>query len=214
MTHWWKDFNLATPSLGPHLPLTDAQKTIPITEVSGVGYVSGVLPSGESGFLDDLQHRSVNGPVDSLGSGINHLFPFPQKTTVNALKYPSGDFYSELYSTFFSDQFTPEWWEESGILNTYGPTPHIADLVEDVLPKVGSGTIHPSGFQSPFSNAPESKVNSINDFTVFNPYIHHKGLPSTSKPGAAIFIPYLSTYKVSIDWDAYGRINGYNRNLK
>jgi len=207
MTHWWKDFYLAIPTgtMGPFLPLTPNQQAMP---------VSGVLPSGESGFLDDLQHRSGNGSVGSFGSGINYPFPFPNVATANALKYPSGDFYAELYSSFFSNRFTPEWWEESGILNTYGPTPHIANLVEDARPKVGSGTLHPRGFQSPFSNAPRSKVNSINDFTIFNPYIHHKGLPSTSAPGVAIFIPFLSTYKVSIDWDAYGRVNGYNRNLK
>jgi hypothetical protein len=212
MTHWWKDFNLTTPILGPLLPLTSGQQAMPI---------SGVLPSGEAGFFDLQQDRTLHPTAGGLfppiagdvGSGINYPFPSPNVTTADALKYSSGDFYSELYSSFFSNQFTPEWWEESGILNTYGPTPYIADLVEDARPKVGSGTLHPRGFQSPFSNAPRSKVNSINDFTIFNPYIHHKGLPSTSAPGVAIFIPFLSTYKVSIDWDAYGRVNGYNRNL-
>jgi hypothetical protein len=205
MTHWWKDFNLAIPSgtMGPWLPLTANQQEMPI---------SGVLPSGEVGFFDFRQDRAVNPTPWSNGSGINSPFPFPNVNTIDEHKYPMNDFYSSFYAQYFASQFSDEWWAVSGILNTYGASE--GNLVDDRRPKSGKGSIHPYGFQSPFSNAPASKVNSINDFTVFNSYIHHKRLPSTNVEGGVIAIPYVSSYRASIDWDAYGRDNGYNRDYK
>lgn len=214
MSHWWNDFNLASPSLGPPLPLTSGQRVMP---------TSGILPSGEAGFFDNEQDRSLNPTIglgvdnsEKVGSGINYPFPYPNTETLDKFKYPSGDFYSEFYASGFLEQFSSGWWEESGIFKTYGPTPHRGELVDDQWPKSGSGIAHPYGLQSPFSNAPRSKENSINDFTVFNPYIHHEKVPSTfsTENSNSLQIPYLSTYKVSIDWDAYGQIsaNVYNTN--
>lgn len=212
MSHWWYDFNLADPSLGPFLPLSSGQQA---------QLISGILPSGEAGFFDYTQDRSLNPTTgfgvedpDAVGSGINHPFPYPNKDTLDQFKYPSGDFYSALYAQIFPEQFSDAWWEVSGIFKTYGPIPHLDELVDDQRPKSGSGVVHPHGLQGPFSNAPSSKEDSINDFTVFNPYIHHELMPSNSMGGQTIRIPYVSTYRVSIDWDAYGQINGYNRNYR
>jgi hypothetical protein len=173
---------------------------------------SGVLPSGEVGFFDFRQDRAVNPFPWSNGSGINYPFPFPNVNTIDEYKYPTSDFYSAFYAQYFANQFSDEWWEESGILNTYGASD--GSLVDDRRPKSGRGSIHPYGFQSPFSNAPASKVNSINDFTVFNSYIHHKRLPSTSDEGLVIAIPYISSYSDAVDWDSYGQDNGYNSDYK
>ena len=67
MSHWWYDFNLADPSLGPSLPLTSGQQAMP---------TSGILPSGEAGFFDNAQDRSLNPTTgfgvedsDAVGSG-------------------------------------------------------------------------------------------------------------------------------------------------
>ena len=64
--------------------------------------------------------------------------------------------------------------DESGIYKT-----HPADL--DLVEK--TGVFHYNNLERVFSNAPESRMVSITDFTIYNPYMHHEG---------GVSIPYVS----------------------
>ena len=64
--------------------------------------------------------------------------------------------------------------DESGIYKTYS-----ADL--DLVEK--TGVFHYNNLESVLSNAPESRMVSITDFTVYNPYMHHED---------GVSIPYVS----------------------
>lgn len=83
----------------------------------------------------------------------------------------------------------------SGAYITYGP--------EDLLPAdqdQESGIFNFYGKYNQFSSASVSEIFQINDFTIFNPYIHYDKLIDynseyiTEPP---VLIPYLSDYKIS-----------------
>ena len=172
MTHEWKDF----PD-GPSLPLSREQQA---------QLVSGVMPSGEEHFFDRGQDRSVN-PLNpgtqtgwTAGSGINYPYPHPNPDTPD-----SESFLSQENPADFPDRFTDEWWEASGIFKTY-PASDPPD----------SGVVFtPNKLNIPFSNAQDVKLRQIDDFTIFNNYIHHYRLTSMGAP--PIEIPYISDYFIS-----------------
>ena len=166
--------------LGPKLPLSD--------EARKQG-VSGVLPSGESNGLDLAQQ----------GSGINRPFPYPNTNTPDNKAFPSGHSRSQ-----FPDQFSDDWWAASGIVKTYGP-------VEGALVDQSreSGIFHFDELFSQFSNAQNVAARQIDDFTIFNMYIHHERLPSNAIAGNLIEIPFVSTYRTSIDFNAYNGWQGF-----
>jgi hypothetical protein len=166
--------------LGPQLPLTPQQR---------VQMVSGVLPSGESNGFD---FRQVN---------INEPFPYPNLSTPNDLAFTSG-----TNRGMFPDQFSNDWWDASGIIKTYGPDQDA--LVDE---ERESGIFHFNEFLSQFSNAVDSDTKEIEDFTIFNDYIHHERYPSNrSRPlPPPIRIPYISTYRVAIDFNAYNGWVGF-----
>lgn len=179
----WSDF--AAISGGPILPLTENQKTIP---------VSGVLPSGESGLLDDVQSRKVRGESPQhVNSGINVPYPYPNLTTAREYAYTSDD------NTV--GKFSDAWWEASGIIKTY---PADDGLLVDRNRQ--SGILHYNGPSGRFSNGEQVKSNQVMDFTLFNNYIHHELMPSNATNGEAIEIPYVSTFRPYIDWNPYKRI--------
>lgn len=184
--------------LGPFLPLTDEQRTQPI---------SGVLPSGEAGAFDISQSHAVraetkryiasgirsgsgiiivSGISTYIGSGINFPYPYPDTITEREYAYTSDD-----YST---GKFSDEWWDTSGIIKTYPSN-------DGILCDEGrqSGILHYNGASGAFSNAQKVQSKQIEDFTIFNPYIHHERVNDN-----IISIPYVSTYKLSIDWNPYG----------
>jgi hypothetical protein len=148
---------------------------------------SGVLPSGEGGGFDFRQ------------SGINHPFPYPYTDTPDEFAFPDGATRAD-----FPDQFSSGWWDASGSIRTYGPD-------EGTLVDSGreSGIFHFNDLLSQFSNADEASGNQITDFTIFNPYVHHQGLPANRNNPPAIQIPYLSTYLTSIDFNAYSGPGGF-----
>lgn len=179
MTHTnkpsWSDF--ADEDLGPILPLTDSQMSIPI---------SGILPSGEAGNFDTIQSHNIRGEAQNLqGSGINVPYPYPNSTTDRKYAYTSDD--------TTTGKFTSGWWEESGILKTY-PSDD-GQLIDETRE---SGIFHYDGPKSAFSNGEQVKERQISDFTIFNYYIHHERIPSI------VTIPYVSTFRPSIDWNPYG----------
>lgn len=175
MTHEWKDFH---PDDGPLLPLSSGQQAPP---------VSGVLPSGEAHFFDYRQDRSVNPTVRSdNGSGINYPFPHPNPDTPNQEKFLSRENPSGL-----DDKFTKEWWDASGILKTYPESPNSGFYDSAYKSTIFS----PTGDKVPFSNGRDIKFTQIDDFAVFNHYVHHYRLNSPSAP--PITIPYISQYFIS-----------------
>lgn len=177
----WSDF--ANENLGPNLPLTDSQMVVPI---------SGVLPSGESNSFDNTQRHSIRSESPShRGSGINVPYPYPNTNTARQYAYTSGD------NT--TNKFTDNWWEASGIIKTYP-----SDDGQLIDKSRESGIFHYNGSSSVFSNGEAVKANQITDFTIFNYYIHHELMPSNAEEGSIIKIPYVSTFRPSIDWNPYG----------
>lgn len=173
----WKDFY--DNGLGPNLPLPVSQQVIPI---------SGVLPSGESNSFDPTQYHDLRfEATGAKGSGINFPFPYPNQNTNS--KYKTD-----------GNSYTTEWWETSGILKTYPPNSNV-QLVDE---QKQSGVFHYNLSRGRFSNGEDVKSKQIDDFNIFNQYIHHQLMPSNLEKGNAIKIPYVSTYRLSIDWNPYG----------
>jgi hypothetical protein len=157
--------------LGPELPLSQQQRTqLP----------SGVLPSGEAGGLDLAQ----------FGKEINKDYPYPNSSTpqeLSSIRIGSG--------TPASQKFSDDWWAASGILKTYPEDP--GDLLD---PERETSIFNFTNSISRFSNATDVKSKQIENFTIFNPYIHHQ----TSRNNQPVAIPFLSTFNVSLDFRPYG----------
>ena len=232
----WQDFydehkdNEHRDHLNPKLPLLGEQQDLN-------GLPSGILPSGEANFFYHGQHidqKNTGDPrtMDFGGSGINFPFPYPNHLTHDLFKFEgSGFFHGNSFirwsedetanPAIYADFFSAEWWDVSGILKTFPEDRGgLQDFRVDKEPLeteyVGSGIFHPDELQNPFSNGPNSRASGIDDFTIFNPYIHHEKLPSTlALDKMVIRIPYISTYNISIDFNAYGTnvmggSNGFN----
>lgn len=172
--------NFYNEGLGPKLPLSAAART------QGV---SGVLPSGESNSLD----------FEQQGTAINEPFPYPNTDTPENKAFPSGQSRSQ-----FPNQFSDAWWAASGVVKTYGPDQ--GTLVDE---ERESGVFHFSELLSQFSNAQDVVAKQIDDFTIFNDYIHHETVPPNASKGSVVRIPFLSTYNVSIDFNVYGGWRGF-----
>lgn len=166
--------------LGPQIPLSEVQRALG---------PSGVLPSGEANSFDFRQQ----------GSGINQDYPYPNLTTSDDLAFES-----DADRATFPDAFSDEWWAASGVVKTY---PESSGALAD--DERESGIFHFQQLLSRFSNASEVSGNQIDDFTIFNSYIHHQRLPANNNNAPAIQIPFVSTYSLSIDWNAYAGPGGF-----
>jgi hypothetical protein len=80
----------------------------------------------------------------------------------------------------------------SGLIATYGP-------VGSGNTGSPSGTFVTSGLSVPFSNAQDVETTQIDDFAIFNTYVHYE----TGVAGTAVQIPFLSTYVVAPNFDPY-----------
>ena len=161
--------------LGPPLPLAPEQRVSP---------VSGVLPSGEGGGFDPSQNPPINTP-----------FPYPNTSTRESLSFSDGQRKAD-----FPDNFSDEWWDTSGIMSTAPPFSGV--LVDE---NQESGIFHFNGLSSAFSNGQIAKSLQIENFTIFNPYVHHEHLMSTNrKKKIVVEIPFISTYTIAIDFRPYG----------
>ena len=111
-----------------------------------------------------------------LPSGEGNYFDFSQHQSVNA---GSG-----INFPFVQDT------SGSGLIATYGP---------NGSPVEKKNTFSPYGLAVPFSNSQAAAVTQIDDFTIFNDYVHYE----TGVASAAVQIPFLSTYTVAINFDPY-----------
>jgi hypothetical protein len=177
---YWSDFY--NEELGPSLPLTGEQQE---------NTVSGVLPSGEGGGFDFTQSTKSRKEAPAyVGSGINVPFPYPNTSTAEEFAFVSGE-----NRTIFPDKFSEEWWEVSGIIKTYPPNDgSLADSENQ------SGIFHYNGDYSRFSNSVTARSNQIEDFNIFNSFIYHE----QSEGGKAVKIPFISNYRISVNWNPYG----------
>lgn len=132
-------------------------------------------------FLDYHQDRDFVMIDNILGeqlekeNGINKYYPSPASYNTS---------HSGLYFTKPPNSGgNPEWFSYDG--------------------SRGSGIFSFAALFSRFSNAPESKnragASGINDFTIFNPYVHFYASNLTP-----VFIPYLSDLYPAVNmWDRY-----------
>lgn len=87
----------------------------------------------------------------------------------------------------------------SGVIATFPENPNLYNEPESP----GSGIFSREDLSSNFSNAAENIGDGINDFTIFNNYIHFE----RSKLDEVISIPYVSTYTITgSGWQPYGGI--------
>jgi hypothetical protein len=183
---------------------------------------SSILPSSEAHFFDIVQAHRVRTdlfatiPSEYPRSGINYPHPYPNERTVQQnpyLAFTSGYLASYLDDGSFDQMFTEEWWDESGILKTYPPIAISGfERNNPAMNSYNSGIFHwnsevRKGFEnsdppvlkgSLFSNGEIAKSQQIDDFTIFNNYFHQEFIDNEP-----VEIPYISTYKVSIDLNPY-----------
>jgi len=150
-----------------------------------------ILPViGSGNFADPRQARDFVDPTINFGvevagfdgKGINKYYPSPKEYrygTADGSTAPSGVFIS--YPPSLSN---PAYITYDG--------------------RKGTGIFNFKEFISDFSNAPASKAatDGINNFTIFNPYIHH-----LDSNGHAVKIPFVSdVIPTSNVFDRYGSL--------
>ena len=128
--------------------------------------------------LTEEQKTLPSGMV--LPSGEGNYFDFSQHQSVNA---GSG-----INFPFVQDT------SGSGLIATYGPSGS---------PVEKKSVFAPYGLAVPFSNSQAAAVTQIDDFTIFNDYVHYE----TGVASAAVQIPFLSTYTVAIKYDPYQQLD-------
>ena len=73
----------------------------------------------------------------------------------------------------------------------------------EIDPKTGNQKSFPeNGLAIPFSNAQDAKETQIDDFTIFNKYIHYYHTQGAIQ-GMPAFIPFLSNYTIADPVDKY-----------
>lgn len=222
MTHKWEN---------PSLPLTPEEQVQQAPQDALM--FSGIVPSGEGGSFDheQMHHHSKPDPKflayqKLAGSGINLPYPHPSSDgslltdEEFAYRFDSSlsgmDYQNELSpDSKLKGMYTADWWERSGIYNTYPEESVEANEresgifhFEELDGQFTSDTPVPSGlgdrlkpFKRPSQGATDlSRQGS--DFRVMDSYIHHKKWPGVKK--AYVEIEFLSTYDVSIDFNRYG----------
>lgn len=121
--------------------------------------------------------------TDFNGNGINKYYPSPK--SYKAGNNPDGTLYgaSGIFITYPPSQSSPEWVSYNG--------------------SKGSGIFNFKQLISNFSNAKASKdvtgAFGIDDFTIFNPYIHY-----ISADNKSVSIPFVSDLKPTTNtWNRY-----------
>ena len=153
----------------------------------------GILPSAVSAGFDERQlHFYRSEFLAGRGYGINVPYPYPNTGTSNVYAIPVSGKHERTDDTFTSDDTEGiSWWTASGIVGTRPPDDMVpVDAVEQ------TGVLHYYGAVGRFSSA--IFTNQITDFAIFNPYVHHETFR-----GKPIYIPYVSSYRVSSPHLAY-----------
>lgn len=128
-----------------------------------------------------------------LPSGEANFFDFSQSHENN-----SGSGINSLYPNPSGGIFTEEYWNISGIYKTYPENSGLT--VVDT-----SGIFHYNGLSGVFSNGPQTRSSGINDFVIFNPYIHYYSQVGVAPTfaSAAIKIPFVSDYRIAYTFNPY-----------
>ena len=148
------------------------------------------------GTPDEINFGIDLNPAGFQGEGINRYYPSPKE-------YAAGTFGGITYG--------------SGIYITYPPASgkKAGPLYATYSGSTGSGIFNFKEFISNFSNAKESKdaTSGINNFTIFNPYIHYLPDPASASttvvPGGSaasshISIPFVADLiPTDAMWDRY-----------
>ena len=221
----WSDFYENDPQLGPLLPLTSGQK---VQLVSGV-----LPSGESSFFDNRQLHSQRQETINFKGSGINAPFPYPNQSTKNEFKFTTNlNPFSEMFSdewwaasgiiktypadvvgyTFENPAMNAQ---ESGIFHWNSDVN--PEVTQPTPEKTVIGWVVPEGEDRPirfytqdetlkgskFSNGEVVKRLAREDFNIFNDYIHHQLMPDEADPGETLNIPFLSSYRKSIDLDVY-----------
>jgi len=92
----------------------------------------------------------------------------------------------------------PEGYGDSGLYRTYGPNDEL--VIAD-----RSGVFNYDGLDGVFSNGPATQLSGINDFTIFNPYIHYfaRSTPNNIRTTEHVRIPFISDYRIATPYGVY-----------
>lgn len=217
MTHEWFD---------PTLPLSGVQLDL---VPSGA-----ILPSSEANFWDYRQY-----PTSGTSStyAVTNRFYYNNNIYSSGINYGSGilGWQSPYIPSGINEIY---YWDISGILKLEGPFESGSLLISYGKDDIQSGIFYyqvldydkffeasgnPEGafYSSLFSNAKDYIGDGINDFTIFNDYIHNqpsgvtkqakKDLEGEDKKAEALAtrIPYLSDLKKAEEYNVYGLDTDY-----
>jgi hypothetical protein len=232
MTHTtknqWSDFYDNDPKLGPLLPLTSGQR---VQLVSGV-LPSGESALFDNRQLHSVRSEApgfkgsgINAPFPYPNSSTKAEFAFV--TGEDAALLPdkfSEDWWdaSGILKTYPASASTLiDSQQQSGIFHwnsdeadvtqpspeqveTEWAVPTNEDGSRKRSPNIKFYTQDEQLKGSIFSNGEQVKRIAREDFKIFNNYIHHQLMPDNEDPGKKVEIPFVSTYRVEIDWDIYG----------
>lgn len=151
---------------------------------NGLYLTSGILPSGQENYFDISQDFENNG-----GLAINSFYPSP--VDQNGVFTGTG-----LLVTY------PPWWFTT---HPSGYTPEIRKIL-GILRQ--SGILNYQDLIGIFSNVSSVSGIPIQDFSIFNPYIHYypSYMPITNDDkiyNFAVSIPYISDYEMAELYDPY-----------
>ena len=228
MTHEWFD---------PTLPLSGIQLDL---VPSGA-----ILPSSEANFWDYRQYPTSG---TTTGSGVTNRFYYNNNSVSSGINYGSGLLgWQSPYIPSGTDGI--QYWDVSGILKLDGPFESPSSVLFYDLNQIQSGIFYyqasgndvffassgnPSGefYASLFSNASGNIGDGINNFTIFNDYIHNYPSGLTKQAQKALEeseeeegeegeevdkklevyetrIPYLSDLKKAEEYSVYGLDTDY-----
>ena len=221
MTHEWFD---------PTLPLTGIQlNLVPF---------GAILPSSEANFWDYRQY-----PTSGTSSvfGVTNRFYYNNNIYSRGINYGLGGISWE--SPYIpADEDGVQYWDVSGIVKLYGPFESASlfisygkqDIQDGIFyyqvlgyDKFFEASSNPDGtfYSSLFSNAKDHIGDGINNFTIFNDYIHNYPSGLTKQAEKALEesggeadkklesyptkIPYLSDLKKAEEYSVYGLDTDY-----
>ena len=133
-----------------------------------------------------LTHTPLTAEQKALPSGM--ILPSGEANYFDLSQHHSNNNGSGINVPFVQDT------SGSGLIATYGPT---GSSVEK------KSAFAPYGLAVPFSSSQIAAVTQIDDFTIFNDYVHYE----TGVASAAVQIPFLSTYTVAIKYDPYQQLD-------
>lgn len=149
----------------------------------GLYLTSGILPSGQENYFDETQdpNNPVNNIALPLGLPINAFYPSPANK--NGTFTGTG-----LLVTY------PPWWFST---HPSGYDPELRDIL-GILKE--SGILNYENLIGRFSNVSGVSGIAVQDFNIFNPYIHYYPIDEITNnnkdKNSPVLIPYVSDYEI------------------